>query len=88
LTRISGGDHWKQKQEEVMDVPIMFSPVGMEKGQIEKVLWEEKRDEKRKDKLNDFGAFGSLQRAGSKTREMFWGNPDHMKRFLRTSVFS
>jgi hypothetical protein len=57
----------------------------MEKGQIEKVLWEE---EKRKDKLKNFGAFGSLQRAGSKTREMFWGSPDHMKRFLRTSVFS
>jgi hypothetical protein len=85
LTRISGSDHWKQKQEEVMDVPIMLSPVGMEKGQIEKVLWEE---EKRKDKLKNFGAFGSLQRAGSKTREMFWGSPDHMKRFLRTSVFS
>jgi hypothetical protein len=85
LTRISGSDQWKEKQEEVMDVPIVLSPVGMEKGQMEKVMWEE---EKRKDKMKNFGALGGLHRAGSKTRELFWGSPEHMKRFLRTSVFS
>jgi hypothetical protein len=85
LTRLSGSDKWKKKQEEVMDVPIMLSPVGMERGHLQKVMWEE---EKLKHKLKNMGALGSLHRAGSKTRELFWGSPEHMKRFLRTSVFS
>jgi hypothetical protein len=85
LTRISGNDQWKRKQEEIMEVPIMLSPVGMDKKQVRKVMLEE---EKRKDKLKNFRAYSSLQRASLKTRGLFWGGPDHMKKLLRSSVFS
>ncbi|KAL9580047.1 MAG: hypothetical protein Q9212_004727 [Teloschistes hypoglaucus] len=30
LTRISGSDKWKEKAEEVMDVPLLLSPTGIE----------------------------------------------------------
>ncbi|KAL8662275.1 MAG: hypothetical protein Q9202_004880 [Teloschistes flavicans] len=30
LTRISGSDKWKEKAEEVMDVPLLLSPIGIE----------------------------------------------------------
>ncbi|EGE85369.1 hypothetical protein RJZ56_005745 [Blastomyces dermatitidis] len=94
---------------EEMDVPIMFSPVGMGRSQVLKVLWEEER---RKDRLKNFRAYGAagaagaagavddggggggwkskshLQRASSRTRDLLWCRQDHVKRFLRTSVFS
>jgi hypothetical protein len=85
LTRISGNDQWKQKQEEVMEVPIMLSPVGMDNRQVRNVMLEE---EKRKARLKNFRAYGTLQRASMKTRGLFWSSPDHMKKFLRASVFS
>lgn len=87
LTRISGNEKWKEKQEEVMDVPIVLSPVGME-SQIQKAIWEEQR---RKDLVllrSPRESASNLGRAGSKTRELFWGSSDHMKRFLRSSVLS
>ncbi|KLJ11729.1 hypothetical protein EMPG_09640 [Blastomyces silverae] len=88
---------------EEMDVPIMFSPVGMGRSQVLKVLWEEER---RKDQLKNFRAYGAagavddggggggwkskshFQRASSRTRDLLWCRQDHVKRFLRTSVFS
>ncbi|KAI9725886.1 MAG: hypothetical protein M1834_009474 [Cirrosporium novae-zelandiae] len=85
LTRITGSEKWKEKQEEIMDVPIMLSPVGIERGQVDKVLWEEER---RKARLRDVQVRGGLLKAKSKARELFWGSPEHMKKFLRTSVFS
>lgn len=85
LTRISGGDQWKEKQEEVMDVPIMLSPVDSPKEHKKKVLWAV---EKHNHRMKNFRAYETLQKASSKTRELFWGSPEHMKRFLRTSVFS
>ncbi|KAL2009711.1 hypothetical protein VTN00DRAFT_5518 [Thermoascus crustaceus] len=88
LTRISGSEKWKEKQEEVMDVPIVLSLVGMERSQIQKAIWEEQR---RKDLAllhNLREGASNLERARSKTRELFWGSSDHMKRFLRSSVLS
>jgi len=85
LTRISGSDQWKEKQEEVMDVPIMLSPIKVEKGHTEKVLWE---NEKWNHKMKNFRAYSTLQKASSRTRDLFWPSPDHMKKFLRASVFS
>ncbi|KKZ63231.1 hypothetical protein EMCG_02436 [[Emmonsia] crescens] len=99
LTRISGSERWKEKQWEEMDVPIMFSPVGMGRSQVQKVLWEEER---RKDQLKNFRVYGGasggggggaksrshFQRASSRTRDLLWCRQDHVKRFLRASVFS
>ncbi|PGH12863.1 hypothetical protein AJ80_06572 [Polytolypa hystricis UAMH7299] len=85
LTRISGSDRWKKQQQEVMDVPLILSPVGLEPKEIRKVIWEEER---RKDKLKNFRAYRNLQRASIKTKPLLWCNPEHMKRLLRTSVFS
>lgn len=85
LTRISGSEKWKQKAEEVMDVPIILSPVGLGKVEMEKVMVEA---EKERSRLKDRRLLGSLQKAGSRGRELFWGGPEHMKKFLRSSVFS
>ncbi len=85
LTRISGSEKWKQKAEEVMDVPIILSPVGLGKVEMEQVLWEAEKEQSR---LKERRLFGGLQKVGSKGREFFWGGPEHMKKFLRSSVFS
>ncbi|KAL1962168.1 hypothetical protein VTN77DRAFT_514 [Rasamsonia byssochlamydoides] len=88
LTKISGSDAWKAKQEEVMEVPIILSPVEVEETRRPRhsAVWEEQR---RKALLRTLleGA-NSLARAKAKARELFWGSPDHMKKFLRSSVFS
>jgi hypothetical protein len=60
LTRISGSEAWKKKQEEVMDVPIMLSPVE-ERECIEEVMWV---DEKKR------RPFRTLRKASMKTKEM------------------
>ena len=87
LTRISGNDKWKEKTEEVMDVPLMLSPVGMEEGQMEKVMQQEKVLEER-GQLRSATPSTGWQRAGRKGRELFWGTEEHMKKFLRSSVFT
>ncbi|MCJ1372709.1 hypothetical protein MMC20_003934 [Loxospora ochrophaea] len=84
LTRISGSELWKDKTEEVMDVPLLFSPVGLDKGQMEKVM----RDNCRSRNNSPRPSHGGWQKASAKGRELFWGTPEHMKRFLRSSVFS
>ncbi|EGC49758.1 conserved hypothetical protein [Histoplasma capsulatum var. duboisii H88] len=53
---------------EEMDVPIMFSPVGMGRSQVLKVQWE---DEKRKDRLKNFRAYGDAGAAGEFADEGF-----------------
>lgn len=82
LTRISGSDNWKEKSEEVMDVPLVLSPVGLEEGQLEKVIRDTCRTRSSRP------SYVGWQRAGAKSRELFWGTPEHMKKFLRSSVFS
>lgn len=88
LTRISGSEKWKEKQEEAMDVPIVLSPVGMERSQLLQAIWEEQRRRELLLLRSLREGASNLARAGSKTHELFWGSPDHMKRFLRPSVFS
>lgn len=86
LSKISGNDDWMQKQEEIMEVPIMLSPTDAPRGLLaRKVLWEE---EKRKHRLKNLGAYGSLQRARSKAKERLWHGEEHMKKFLRSSVLT
>lgn len=76
LTRISGSDKWKQNSEEVMDVPIMLSPVDFEQEQLNKV-WDDHMRSRSSKPLH-----GALHRAGAKGRELLFGTEEHMKRFL------
>lgn len=83
LTRISGSEKWKEKSEEVMDVPLVLSPVGLEAEQMKKVILDHSRPRSSKP------LYGGWQKAGAKSRELFWGTtPDHMRKFLRISMFS
>lgn len=60
LTRISGSQSWKEKQEEVMDVPLMLSPVE-EVECITERMWEDPRKRR---------PFRTLRKASTKTREV------------------
>ena len=60
LTRISGSESWKDKQEEVMDVPLMLSPVE-DCECIPERMWEEQKKRR---------PFRTLRRATTKTREV------------------
>jgi hypothetical protein len=105
LTHIAGNDAWKRRQEEVMDVPIVLSPVGMglpdEPRVMGQLLAEHEQDV-------DFecgartrsgatfsrwlakGRIGQAQGQGQQKRsakDSFWGGGEHMKRFLRGSIF-
>lgn len=60
LTRISGSESWKEKQEEVMDVPLMLSPVE-DRDCIPEAMW---LDEKRR------RPFRTLRKASIRTREL------------------
>ena len=60
LTRISGNDSWKEKQEEVMDVPLVLSPVE-EQECIHEVMWEDQKKRR---------PFRTLRKASMKTKEM------------------
>ena len=79
LTDISGSESWKDKTEEVMDVPIMLSPVDYEKEQLNKV-WDDHIRSRASRPLQ-----GALQKAGAKGRDLLFGTEEHMRRFLRTS---
>ena len=79
LTDISGSESWKDKTEEVMDVPIMLSPIDIEQEQLNKV-WDDHIRSRASKPLH-----GALQRAGAKGRELLFGTEEHMRRFLRTS---
>ena len=79
LTDISGSESWKDKTEEVMDVPLMLSPVDFEQEQLNKV-WDDHMRTRTSRPLHE-----ALQRAGAKGREFLFGTEEHMRRFLRTS---
>ncbi|KAL1960182.1 hypothetical protein VTO42DRAFT_8725 [Malbranchea cinnamomea] len=110
LSRISSNHGWKKKKKkkkkeeereeavakgEVMEVPIMLSPVGMEMRPIRNAIWEEatrkawmKQQQQQQHDNHHRRAYGDFQRATSRTRELLWCGPDHMKRMLRSSVLS
>jgi hypothetical protein len=60
LTRISGNESWKEKQEEVMDVPLMLSPAE-ERECIHEVMWDDQKKHR---------PFRALRKASMKTKEM------------------
>ena len=82
LTRISGNEKWKEKTEEVMDVPIMLSPMDLEKDQLNRI-WNEHIRSRSSKPLQE-----ALHRAGAKGKEILFGTEEHMRKLLRTSVFS
>ncbi|KAL8859133.1 MAG: hypothetical protein Q9178_004396 [Gyalolechia marmorata] len=84
LTRISGSEKWKEKAEELMDVPLLLSPVGIEENKANDLVVDYFNCKPRTLRPS----ICAWQRAGARSRELFWGTPDHMKRFLRTSIFS
>ncbi|KAL8968041.1 MAG: hypothetical protein Q9197_005093 [Variospora fuerteventurae] len=84
LTRISGSEKWKEKAEEVMDVPLLLDPVGLEEKRVNEALVDYFNCKPRPSRPS----IGAWQKAGSRSRELFGGTPEHFRRFLRTSVFS
>lgn len=76
LTRIIGNDSWKGVEEEVMDVPLVLSPIE-EKTEMECVaepLWN--------DVLRKNRGFEALRKVGLRTRGMV---PEQVRRLLRTA---
>ncbi|MCJ1415505.1 hypothetical protein MMC32_001837 [Xylographa parallela] len=94
LTRISGNERWKKKSEEVMDVPLVLSPVGLEEGEVQRVRREQEgvmervRKEQRhlRSPAPGTGAWGKVM--GARGRGLFWGTEEHMRKFLRSSVLA
>ena len=77
LSRIAGNDDWKGRQEEVMDVPLMLSPVE-EKPQMDFVpsrLWDDSHTRHR--------GLQTLKKMSLRTKEIL---PLHMRRLLRTAM--
>jgi len=97
LTLIAGSDRWKKNAEEVMDVPIVLSPVGVEPRIMGPLL--EEVDQAIEDVSGKERGSHTLSRWLSKpkttlkkspnTKESFWGGGgDHVKRLLRGTMFS
>jgi hypothetical protein len=94
LTHIAGNDRWKRTQEEVMDVPIMLSPVDCEPRIMGPLLEEVEIA------IEEVGAGGRREHALSRwlskpkstlrkspaAKDSFFGG-DHMKKFLRLSAW-
>ncbi|KIX94854.1 uncharacterized protein Z520_09544 [Fonsecaea multimorphosa CBS 102226] len=76
LTRIVGNDSWKQKQEEVMDVPIMLSPVNEKTGMecVQDHLWD--------DVLRKSKGLQTLRKVSLRTKELL---PEQVRRLLKNA---
>jgi len=77
LTRICGNDDWKRKQEEVMEVPLMLSPVDDKNDAecVQNALWDDEPCRKNK-------GLQALRKVSLRTREIL---PEHVRRLLRTA---
>lgn len=74
LSHITGSDNWKQKQEEVMDVPLLLSPGG-ERPSVDCVrsrLWDDPTLRRK--------GYEVLRKMSLRTKEIL---PGHVKRLLR-----
>lgn len=88
LTRIAGSEDWKTRAEEVMDVPIVLSPV--DEIQPDLLITNELDDLKYSHEQNSVSKWWSRSRnnkATSKAKEQLYEAEEHMRKFLRTSVF-
>ncbi|KIV97042.1 hypothetical protein PV10_00844 [Exophiala mesophila] len=82
LTRMVGSDAWKEKQtapaEEVMEIPIMLSPIDEKRAQMDCVnerMWD--------DVIIKSRHFRTLRRVGSRSKDLV---PDQVRKFLRTAT--
>jgi hypothetical protein len=92
LTKIAGSDAWKRKVEEVMDVPIVLSPIEGEPRVMGPLLAEEEVTEFEGRRGGHtfskwLGGKGRAPVAKRSAKESFLGS-EHMRRFLRGSVFT
>ena len=77
LTKISGGEEWKKKVEEVMDVPLLFSPTEVTDVKldecIDEMLWEDEGYDSISTHKRRHRAMSILRRASQKIRSMNHG---------------
>ncbi|CAI7572717.1 unnamed protein product [Penicillium glandicola] len=80
---VVGSEEWKQGQRntDTVDVPIVLSPAGVSQKQLQMAICALQQQKGPR-------TLRSLAKARSRTRELLLGSPDHMKRLLRSSVFS
>ncbi|KAF2139922.1 uncharacterized protein K452DRAFT_253560 [Aplosporella prunicola CBS 121167] len=84
LTRMA--EEWKNRTEEVMDVPLILSPVGLDHESISDSV-EDQSITLGQMSLSKWLAKKKTSKAASKAKEQLWGYEEHMRKFLRTSVF-
>ncbi|PSN67045.1 hypothetical protein BS50DRAFT_380697 [Corynespora cassiicola Philippines] len=96
LTRIAGSDRWKRYQEEMMDVPIMLSPVNMEPRimgplleEVDQAIDDVGKHERNTHTLSRWlgKPKGTTLKKSPNAKDSFWGGGS-MKHFLRGSMFS
>ncbi|KAF2128110.1 hypothetical protein P153DRAFT_343271 [Dothidotthia symphoricarpi CBS 119687] len=96
LTLIAGSDRWKRHQEEVMDVPIMLSPVNGDPRIMGPLMEEvnlaiEEASGKPERGTHTLSRWLSrpnrASRKSAAVKDSFWGGGEHMKRFLRLSTW-
>ncbi|KAF2839332.1 hypothetical protein M501DRAFT_1011191 [Patellaria atrata CBS 101060] len=87
LTRISGNENWKKQQEEVMDVPLILSPVNLEPRIVDAAIKEQKA-ERGSMTMSKWLGRSKSGTAAKKAKEQFWGSSEHMRKFLRGSMLA
>lgn len=97
LTKISGSEAWKTKAEEVMDVPVMLSPIGIVGeprvmgpllDEVNMAIEEVSGGARRGLTLSKWLGKAKSPEVRRGTKDSFWGGGDHVKKFLRGSMFS
>ncbi|KAL9086922.1 MAG: hypothetical protein Q9165_006928 [Trypethelium subeluteriae] len=103
LTQISGNEEWKRKQEEVMDVPIVFSPAGPVPTKVDCLLPQPQQPQQSHRSRMSLGRFFAGGKAVTppkgmtlpkgvtpppKPKEQTKASAEHMRKLLKTSVFS
>lgn len=95
LTLISGSERWKRNAEEVMDVPIVLSPVNMEPRIMGPLLEEVDaaiEDHSKEKGPNSLSRWlgkpkgGNHRKTGGNGKESFFGG-EHVKRLFRGTMF-
>ncbi|CAD6573616.1 MAG: hypothetical protein ASARMPRED_006214 [Alectoria sarmentosa] len=84
LTEISGSEKWKETAEEVMDVPLMLSPLDFEQERHIRAWNHRVRTRTSSSKPLQ----GALHRASAKGKELLFGTEEHMRRLLSGSILS
>ena len=87
LTQISGNDLWKKKQEEVMDVPIVYSPTDPEPVKVDFPMQSQQPQRSRLSVGRLFSG-GKGTTPPPKPKEQSKATAEHIRKLWKTSVFS